>query len=250
MKNGWIALSLCLPVFAATQQPAFEVASIKPSNYQGGPLRVTAHISADGIEFSNVTPRMCIQRAYAVKPYQLRGPEWIGTERYTIVAKAAGAVPEDRILLMLQTLLSERFKLVIRHESKEMPVYALVVGKNGPKLKEAAGEGATEIGGDGRETVFERVSMAQLAGVVGRSLDRPVIDATGLKGLYSFRLTWATEDRRRPDSVAAGTAEASEPDDAPSIFTALQERLGLRLEPSKAPVDVLVIDRIERPSAN
>src|SRR5579863_1171650 len=99
MKTAWIALYVCLPV--AAQQPAFEVASIKPSNYQGGPLRVTARIGPDGIDFSNVTPRLCIQRAYGVKPYQVTGPEWTNMERYRIVAKSAGAVPEAKILLML-----------------------------------------------------------------------------------------------------------------------------------------------------
>jgi uncharacterized protein (TIGR03435 family) len=250
MNNLWIALSVCLPVAAAAQQPAFEVASIKPSNYQGGPLRVTARIGADGIDFSNVTPRLCIQRAYGVKPYQVKGPEWINTERYMILAKAAGAVPEDKILLMLQTLLAERFKLALHREEKEMQIYALVVSRNGPKLKEATDEGATQISPDGRETVFERVSMGMLAGTVAGSVDRPVIDATGLKGLYNFRLSWANDVRPRPNAPAAGSPDATDPDDAPSIFTALQERLGLKLEPGKAPVDVLVIDHIEKPSRN
>ena len=89
MNNILIALFVCLPV-AVAQQPAFEVASIKPSNYQGGPLRVTAGVGADGINFSNVTARNCIQRAYGVKTYQLTGPQWINEERYMIVAKAAG----------------------------------------------------------------------------------------------------------------------------------------------------------------
>jgi uncharacterized protein (TIGR03435 family) len=250
MKNVLIALYVCLPVAAAAQQLAFEVASIKPSNYQGGPLRVTASIGADGIDFSNVTPRLCIQRAYGVKPYQVTGPEWINTERYMIVAKGAGAAPEDTILLMLQTLLAERFKLVFHREAKEMAVYALVVSKNGPKLKEATDEGATQIAPDGREIRFERASMGMLAGAIARNVDRPVVDATGLKGLYNFKLAWSDDDRPKPNRAAAGAADASDPGEAPSIFTALQERLGLRLEPRKAPVDVLVIDHIEKPSAN
>src|SRR5215471_12922106 len=187
MKNVLIMLYVCLPVVAVPQQPAFEVASIKPSNYQGGPLRVTSRIGADGIDFSNVTPRLCIQRAYGVKPYQVSGPEWINTERYMIVAKAAGAVPEDTILLMLRALLAERFKLVFHREPREMTVYALVVAKNGPKLKEATDEGATQIAPDGSGIVFERASMGALAATVSRSVDRPVIDATGLQGLYNFK---------------------------------------------------------------
>jgi uncharacterized protein (TIGR03435 family) len=245
-----IALYVCLSFAAIAQQPAFEVASIRPSNYQGGPLRVTARVDADGIDFSNVTPRLCVQRAYGVKPYQVIGPEWINSERYMIVAKAEGEVPQDKILLMLQTLLKDRFKLAVHPEIKEMPIYALAVSKGGPKLQEAKDEGATQIGGDGAEIVFERASMPQLAGTLARTVDRPVIDATGLKGLYNFRLAWADDIRPNPNAPAPGASGASDPADAPSIFTALQERLGLKLESRKAPVDVLVIDHIEKPSAN
>lgn len=245
-----IALYVCLSFAAIAQQPAFEVASIRPSNYQGGPLRVAARVDPDGIDFSNVTPRLCIQRAYGVKPYQLTGPDWIGSERYMIVAKATGPLPQDKILLMLQTLLADRFKLAFHREEKEMPIYALVVSKNGPKLKEAKDEGATQISGDGDEIVFERASMQQLAGTLARSVDRPVIDATSLKGLYNFKLAWADDVRPNPNAPTAGASGPSDSADALSIFTALQERLGLKLESRKAPVAVLVIDHIEKPSAN
>jgi uncharacterized protein (TIGR03435 family) len=238
MKNLRIALSMCLPIAAAAQAPAFDVASVKPSNYQGGPLRVTAGVKADGIDFSNVTPRLCIQRAYGVKMYQLTGPEWINTERYMIVAKAARAAPESQILLMLQRLLADGFKLTLHHESREMPAYTLVVGRSGPKMKEATDEGATEIGPDGEGSAFRRVSMELLAGTIARSLECPVIDATGLKGLYNFRLAWAN-----------GRGGANDDSDAPSIFSAVQD-LGLKLEARKTSVDVLVIDHIEKPSAN
>jgi uncharacterized protein (TIGR03435 family) len=249
MRNR-VALYVCLSFAVLGQQPAFEVASIRPSNYHGGPLRVTARVDPDGIDFSNVTPRLCIQRAYGMKPYQVIGPEWINAERYMIVAKAAGTVPPDKILLMLQTLLSERFKLAVHREAREMPIYALVVSKGGSKLKEARDEGATQIGGDGDEIVFERASMQALAGTLARSVDRPVIDATELTGLYNFRLAWTDENRAKPNAGEIATSGASDPADAPSIFTALQERLGLKLESRKAPVDVLVIDHIEKPSAN
>jgi uncharacterized protein (TIGR03435 family) len=252
MKPVLITPFVCLVITAGAQQPAFEVASIKPSNYQGGPLRVTARVGADGIDFSNVTPRLCIQRAYGVRPYQLIGPDWINTDRYMIIAKAAGAVPEDQVLMMLRTLLVERFRLASHRESREMPVYALVVSRNGTKLKEATDEGATQIGPgrEDHETLFERASMEQLAGVVGRSLDRPVINATGLKGLYNFTLAWANEGRARPNAPAAEGSAVSDSDNVPSIFSALQEQLGLKLEARKAPVEVLVIDHIGRPSEN
>jgi hypothetical protein len=172
MKN-LIASLVCLSVLSAAQTPpAFEVASIKPSNYSGGPLRVTGRVDADGINFSNVTLRACIQRAYNVKPYQITGPAWTTTDRYMIVAKAAGAEPESRILLMLQSLPAERFKLVFHREAREMPVYALVVLKNGPKLQAATGDGATQIG-DGDAVTFVQASMDSLAGVLARAWTGP-----------------------------------------------------------------------------
>lgn len=248
MKSVRIALYVCLPIVLAAQPPAFEVVSIKPSNYQGGPLRIIARVTADGIDFSNVTPRLCIQRAYGVKPYQLTGPEWISTERYMIVAKAAGAIPEDKILLMLQTLLTERFKLAIHREAKEMPVYALV--QEWAKTRRGHGRGSnSDRFGWPRNGIRAGIHGAT-AGTVSRGLDRPVVDVTGLGGLYSFKLLWASDRPSRPAVAAAGLPEPTDPEDAPSIFTALQERLGLRLEPRKAPVDVLVIDHIEKPSSN
>jgi uncharacterized protein (TIGR03435 family) len=233
-------LAICLISMAAAAQgqPSFEVASIRPAVDQGGPLRVTGRVEADGINLSNVTLRNCIQRAYRLKSYQVTGPDWMSTQRYMSVAKASGPAPEETILRMLQTLLAERFKLVFHRETKEMPVYALVVAKNGPKIKESpAGDGATEIGGGGGEGVnFQRVGMDALAGTL--TVDRPVFNETGLKGVYDFKLIWS----KRVDSV--------EPGDAPSIFTALQEQLGLKLEARKVAVEMLVVDRVERPGEN
>jgi uncharacterized protein (TIGR03435 family) len=146
MKKNLCWTCVCLSIVATAQPSAFEVASIKPSNYQGGPLRVTARVDPDGINFSNVTARLCVQRAYGVKPYQVTGPEWTNTERYMIVAKAAGPVSQDVILAMLQTLLADRFRLALHREQKEMAVYAMVVSKNGPKLEVARDDGATQVG--------------------------------------------------------------------------------------------------------
>lgn len=235
-------LVLCLLSIGtpAQSQPSFEVASIRPSVDQGGPLRVTGRVDADGIHLANVTLRNCIQRAYKVKPYQVSGPDWIGVQRYAIVAKAAAPAPEATILQMLETLLAERFKLVLHRESRETPAYALVVGKSGPKLKAAeGGDGATEIGGNGGEGVrFQRATMDALAGALSQSVDLPVFNFTGLQGIYDFTLSWSKKQ------------ESAEPGDAPSIFTALQEQLGLRLESRKVAIEVLVVDRVERPTEN
>jgi uncharacterized protein (TIGR03435 family) len=235
----WAAMATALAA-----QDAFEVASIKPSDYRGGPLRVTGRVEPDGINFYNQTLAGCIQRAYAVKPYQVDGPAWIRTERYMIVAKAAGPRPERELLQMLQTLLKERFRLALHHEPREMPVYALVVARNGPKIKADTSEGATQIGaGDSEAVRFERASLDQLAGFLASELGRPVFNETGLKGLYSFQLPPGGGRGRLNQAAAEPAAE-------PSIFTAIQERLGLKLESRKAAVDVLVVDRAEKPSGN
>jgi uncharacterized protein (TIGR03435 family) len=235
-------LVLCLASIAAAAQspPSFEVASIRPAVDQGGPLRVTGRVDVDGIHLANVTLRNCIQRAYKVKPYQVSGPDWIGAQRYAIVAKAAAPAPEATILQMLQTLLAERFHLVIHHETRDIPAYALVVGKSGPKLKAAEDrDGATEIGGnDGGRVRFQRATMDALAGALTQNVDLPVFNFTSLQGAYDFTLTWSKKQ------------EPAEPGDAPSIFTALQEQLGLRLESRKVPIEVLVVDRVEKPTGN
>ena len=239
-----LAMGLVCLVAAAQTRQVFEVASVRASDYKGGPLRVTERVDADGINFTNATPRMCIQRAFGLKAYQLAGPDSMERDRFMISAKAGGPASREKLMEMLQTLLVERFKLAFHRETRELPVYALVVGKNGPKLKEAADDEATEIdGGDGDDLVFHGVPMGMLTGVLANSLDRPVFDETGLKGKYNFSLAWA--ERRRKGA----TGEAVSPD-APSIFTALQERLGLKLESRKAPVEMFVVDRLERPSEN
>jgi uncharacterized protein (TIGR03435 family) len=243
MKRLVLGCVVCL-IALGQPRPAFEVASVRASGYQGGPLRVTERVDADGINFTNATLRMCIQRAFGLKPYQLVGPDLMDRERFVINAKAGGPASREKLMEMLQTLLVERFKLVFHRDTREIPVYALVVGKNGLKLKEAAEDEGTQIdGGDGDDLVFQGVPMGMLTGVLANSLDRPVFDETGLKGKYNFSLAWA--ERRRKGA----TGEAASPD-APSIFTALQERLGLKLEAKKAPVEMFVVDRLERPSEN
>jgi uncharacterized protein (TIGR03435 family) len=237
------ALGVCVVCLLSAQtRPAFEVASIKPSA-QAGPYRVTESIDADGIRFDNVALRLCILRAFDLKPYQLLGPDWMDQARYVIAANTSAPAPRGKLLEMLQTLLADRFKLTFHREKREIPVYALVVAKNGPKLKEAKDDNTEINAGAGADVEFHGVPIAMLAGTIASSLDRPVLDETGLKGNYNFTLAWA--ERRRKGN----TGEIASPD-APSIFTALQERLGLKLEPRRAPVEMFVIDHVERPSEN
>jgi bla regulator protein BlaR1 len=241
-----VAAAICVPIaIGLAQSETFEVATIKPTHYVGGPLHVTTKIEAAGIDFESVTLRQCIQRAYGVKTYQVAGPAWISTERYTILAKAAGPAKEAQLMLMLRTLLADRFKLVSHNEARDMPIYALVVAKNGPKMKESKGEGATQIDGDGEGLIAERASMGTFAGALRQQVDRPVLDDTGLKALYDFKLVFSA-DATSPNRAASGDPAATDPGGKPSIFTALQEQLGLKLEARRAPVDVIVVDRAEK----
>src|SRR5690349_3137039 len=124
-------------------RPAFEVASVKVHIRTPGPLRAYSHVQPAGIDFNNVALKGCIRSAYGMEAYRiLGGPDWTASERYDIVAKAAAAAPKDQLMLMLQTLLEDRFKLKVHRETRELPVYGLVVARNGPKLRPGKEDGA------------------------------------------------------------------------------------------------------------
>jgi uncharacterized protein (TIGR03435 family) len=229
----------------AQENASFEVASIKlhPGvvTMSGGGVR--------GATFSEtaVTLRDLIQSAYDLRIDQISGgPSWMESERYDIAAKAEGEAPiaKEQLPKMLQALLAERFKLKVHRETRETPVYELVVGKSGPKLKEAsanAKEGGFTRGSNtgAMHSEISKGTMDQLARQISLTAGRPVIDKTGLTGYYAYTLDWASANRP-PDADS----------DTPSMFTAVQEQLGLKLESTKAPVEVLVVDRAEKPSEN
>lgn len=231
MKSA-IWLVLLAAAAAQSERPVFEVASVKVSKPTNGPLRVTAPDEPAGINYTNVTLQNCMRRAYGLKAYQISGgPDWVNPERYMINAKAALAVPHQQLMLMLQALLADRFKLVVHRAVKEIPVYELTVAKNGLKIKAVKEDDlGTQIDSNAQHPLTAHaVSMEMLAGAL--RVDRPVFDATGLTGLYDITLDYAREDEF-------------------AIFAALQEQLGLKLEQGKRPVEVLVIDRVEKPSEN
>ena len=260
-------------------KPRFAVASVKPSapGAQGDSLR-----RPPNGEFSanNLSLRDIIALAYGVQefPWRLDGvPEWAATERFDIVAKAATAVPPvrpgspDPILMMVRTLLEERFRMTIHAENREMPVYALVLAKpgtlgrdlkksevdcdaiQGARLTAAArgeaapppvkadgrplcGFGGVQGGGPGAPGGIQAggIPMWQLANRLTRFVERTVVDRTGLEGYYDWQLLFSPP--RSPDQSGG------------SIFTALQEQMGLKLESTRAPVEVWVVDRVERPT--
>ncbi len=268
-----------LAVFGqAVSRPAFEVASIKPSIDRGFKMvrPLPGRLTADA------PVRLLLQNAYSVQAFQIvGGPGWIDSEHYAIEAKAAGNAGRAEIFRMLQSLFEDRFHLKIHRETRELPIYALAAAKNGLKLPPPKEEGCMEpapgapppwaggriqppgrgqpaLGPCGRAGIMMepggalmqggKIAMPELIRSLSMVLDRTVVDKTGFTGLFDLRLDF------QPDETTAalpppppGSAVDSR---FPSILTALQEQLGLRLESTKGPVEVIVIDHVERPSAN
>lgn len=226
---------------AWAQQPAeFDVATIKPSAPQTDGrthVRMSSDTSTGDLHYSNVNLKQVIARAYNVQQYQVSGPDWIETERFDIVAKFPPRAKPDRLPLMLQSLLAGRFKLTIHRETKELPIYSLVVAKGGPKFKAVdSASGITTNSNRTRWHVTAKVSMTGLAEFLTDEAGRPVIDNTGLKGAYDLTLDWAVDDSPTVNDSTTG----------PSLFTAVQEQLGLKLESAKGPVETIVVDSAER----
>jgi bla regulator protein blaR1 len=278
---GPIAIGLVnAPPSAAQSQdspaPAFEVASVKPnkSDSQRAPSMI---LPGGRFTATNNTVRALILNAYGIftSPDLLSGgPAWIDSEKYDVDAKAgAGAIPAGasgqvlwtKTRLMLRTLLADRFHLAIRRETKEMPVYELVTARNGPKLRKAADQDCAAsvtachgFSGNPARMSGVAVDMSDLALLLSSYAGRTVLDKTGVQGLYDIKLQWNPFGDRAPsgeDVPRAPGAEAREgprPDfsSLPSLFTALEQQLGLKLESRRGPVEVYVIDRVERPSEN
>lgn len=233
---------------AAAQTPSFDVASVKVSRLGKANDKFASAESIDpapnGLNMTNVSLLSCIQWAYGVKEYQISGPPWLSVERYEIVAKAAGPVSGEELRHMLQTLLKDRFKLALHREDRELPVYALVVaGKGGAKLEPAKGEGKPGFKLSEGSLVFQNYPLADWAewASVGHAfgLDRPVIEKTGLTGRYDFNM-------RVADSVVDLKMSLRKGEQDPSFYSDALRELGLKLEPQKAPVQVLVIDHAEK----
>lgn len=248
MVRAIASLAACVAVTVNAQSvaaPQFEVASVKPSNAEPGASSgiYTGHGRLDA---HNVTLKRCIMGAYGVGPHEVSGgPSWLDTDRFDILAKADKPINDDAVLMvMLQGLLAERFHLAIQRESRTIPAYLLGVGRNGPKLeKAAAGEGSTNTTSNNRGISIDarHTDLDSFARILARQMNLPVVNQTGLPGIFNFKLHWTPDDAR--------LAPAGDTDE-PSIFTAIQEQLGLRLHSAKAPVTILIIAHAERPTPN
>lgn len=226
------------PVFAAPP-PEFEVATVKQSPPPAGDLiQINLGRLLNGtLTFGNASLSDCLKYAYGIaSDGQLVGPDWIKTYavRFDIVAQAMPNTPRDQIELMLQTLLAQRLQVMVHHEQRELPHLALVAGKNRPKLKESRTSTGTNSAARGRITA-NNMQMRGLATLLSRFERQTVVDNTGLAGYFEFKLEWTPDDGLKTDDNGG-----------PSLFTAVQEQLGLKLESQKGPIDVLVVDHAEK----
>jgi uncharacterized protein (TIGR03435 family) len=244
-----------LKPMAADATPVFEVATIKPSR----PETQGKGIMVRGRNFSTVNTSLSdlITFAYALHARQItEGPAWLESEKYDLTAKpdAEGQPNDKQWKTMLQKLLADRFKLTFHRDKKELSVFAIVVGKNGPKLTKSAGDpnGLPGLFFRGLGDLPARnATMADFAGVMQTAvLDRPVVDQTGLSGRFDFELKWTPDETQFAALGVRVPAPTDDPAAPPDLFTAIQEQLGLKLQPTKAPVEVLVIDHVEKPSEN
>ena len=256
MLNCLVALirlatvSLFQPQWMAfAQTPAFEVASVKFHKGGGG---TTREIEPAGIRYLNITLGEFINMAYGGKRYQIDGPDWAvnnaSSDRYDIVAKAAGSASTDQVRQMIGPLLSERFKLQFHHETRELPVYALTVLKGGPKFKEGDG-GESSVSPDGKGGIsFKNYPMDALATLLSNmpAVGRAVVDRTGLNGKYTFTAN-LLDSVPGPSAGDVKTSLGADGDPVSSpILSNLQLQLGLKLEAVKAPVEMIVIDHVEK----
>jgi uncharacterized protein (TIGR03435 family) len=266
MIAGW-----CFTVGAQSGDLRFEVATIKPNTFVDGPTEMGTQ-PGGRVTIVNVPLRLLIRNAYEIQDAQLvDAPKWIAEERFDILAKANGEIARPvpgnpgPLQGMMRSLLAERFKLAVHRETRDFPVYALELARSdrrlGPQLHASPTDCAAlaasrqphaspdqqkprcGVRASGGHMLAGGLPVAQLATLLSTMVDRTVVDRTGLSGTYDLELNWTPD--RLPQRADA--APSSSPDN-PSIFTALREQLGVKLEPAKAPTDVLVIDHVEHPT--
>ena len=287
LAAGLLALApLAAPAQEAAPEPQFEVASLKPaapSDFDRIPMPIPLRRTCstpDPVRFNctHMSLRELTVAAYGIMDYQLTGPGWMSDQKFDIVAKVPAGTTREQAHLMLRHLLTDRFKMTIHRERKEMAVYALRVGPNGHKLKEAADpadpySGAdakpdrqmmvsmtkmTESlkaagGGSGAHSTYRHESVSSLIGMLSDRLGRPVVDETGLKGKYDFDMEFAPDQPLLAAALQGGPSSAGiDPgreglaSPFPSISQAVQSQLGLKLESAKLPVEIIVVDQAEK----
>ncbi|HEU5020250.1 MAG TPA: TIGR03435 family protein [Bryobacteraceae bacterium] len=273
----WFQIALvCLavPVFAQTPSPSpsFEAVAIRPAapsadgrimiGIQGGP----GTPNPGQMNFWNISIGDLIQNAYNVRNFQISGPDWLWSERFDITAKVPAGATKEQGRVMMRNMLAQRFSLVLHRTTKEASTYALVAAKGGPKLGSEAlkksGTGPTAappkrmmmIGGNGLLKMdLKGATMDALVDTLGTQVDRPIVDATGLTGSYDVAMEFAPDPAVMAMKMGgigqappSPTVSAPGLNDAPTIFTALQDQLGLKLESRKGPVEHVIVDSVQK----
>jgi uncharacterized protein (TIGR03435 family) len=248
----WMTVGLgIVSAWSQTVHPpdtAFDVASIKPARPEARGYSIRPFPGRLSTE--NVTLKLLIAEAYHVYDFQISGPKWIDSERYDLEAKIGGDAPPTKAQLraILQKLLADRFGLSVRRESKEMPVFMLEAGKGGSTLQPAK-HPDSPVGFrvfQRRQITAENAPLEHLTDALTWFLGRPVLDRTGLEGSFDYKLEWS------PDETQLRSQEAPPETDGntPSLAAALQQQVGLKLASGKGPVDLIVVEKAERPKAN
>lgn len=244
-----------IPPMAANADPSFEVATIKPSK----PDEKGNAILVRGGRFStiNTTLLSLVEFAYEVQAHQVvGGPDWMASDKFDIAAKpdAPGAPSDKQWKSMLQKLLADRFQLKFHRENKEMSAYVLAVAKNGPKLTKSPGDpnGLPGLFFHALGQLYvQNATMKDFTHLMQSAvLDRPVVDQTGIRGRWNFVLKWTPDESQFGGLGMKVPAPSNAADAPPPLFTAIQEEIGLKLEARKAPVEVMLLDHVEKPSAN
>jgi uncharacterized protein (TIGR03435 family) len=240
-------LSLCLLAAAASAQPAaFEAATVKPN--PSGDEGSSWNTRPGYLVMKNQSLRRLVAIAYGMTPERVAGgPKWADDARFDVEARAAGPAKDPELLAMLQTLLADRFQFAFHREARPAAAYALVIAKGGLRIQpDATAEKGSSSNNSRGKIAVQRVTMPKLADSLTRVLGVPVVDQTEAKGVYTFTIEWTPE----PPRSAAPDRAIPEASTGPSVFDVLPEKLGLKLESRKLPVDVIVIDRAERPGEN
>lgn len=263
MRAAWLLLA---PIALSAQSPAtrpafdaFAVATIKPTAPDSR-ARYIRMQSVNRFYATGFTLQALVAAAYSLTPRAISGgPAWTNSDRYDILASTPGDIQPklDDQMAMLRKLLTDRFQFNFHREPKELPIYAITIAKGGPRLKESTALPGMlpeltntiypeEKGGVHVLLPARNATIMQFAAMMQRTvLDRAVVDQTGLSGTYDFDLEWTPDEGQ-----FGGNLPRSVESTKPSLFTAMQEQLGLKLEATKGPVQALVIDRVERPSEN
>jgi uncharacterized protein (TIGR03435 family) len=246
-------------------KPSLPLTSITPAMLQAGKIHIGMTIDGAKVDIGMMSLAELIRTAYDVKPYQVSGPDWMEAQRFDITAKLPEGAAKDQAPAMLRALLADRFKMTMHREKKDHPIYALVVAKDGPKLKESApvpaaaatggptGPVRTSMSAAGQHIEAQAITLPALADLLAPLVDRPVVDMTELKGTYQLTIDIPTKEVMAmvaKQAAAAGIAlppGAGAPADPTggSIFQTVQQ-FGLKLDPRKEPVDAIVIDHLEK----